>query len=192
MATPLRIACFGDSLTEGYGLNPGQALPAVLERMLNEQGVAVHCLNFGVSGDTAGDGLIRLNRVLSASPDAAIVAFGANDCFVHDPISEIRNNLAAILDAFAKRNIPVLLVGIKALTDVGREYKQTFDRIFEELADQYAVPLFPDILSPYFGNPLLKLIDGTHPNADGVEALARALLPHVSELTRQVSSSGKN
>ncbi|MFH1914213.1 MAG: arylesterase [Pseudomonadota bacterium] len=184
MKDPVRIACFGDSLTEGYGLNPDEALPAVLERMLTERGVPARCLNFGVSGDTTGDGLIRISRVLAARPDAAVVAFGANDCFIGEPVETVRATLAAIIESLRALPVPVLLVGITAPLASDDDYRDHFESIFASLADQYGLDLFPDILAPYFGNSELTLLDGLHPSAAGVEAMARAMLPQVERLAQ--------
>lgn len=184
---PVRIACFGDSLTEGYGLAPDEALPVVLERMLRDEGLAATCLNFGISGETAEDGHRRLDSVLAARPDAVVLEFGANDCFVGDPVDFVSANLAAMIEAFQEQNIPVLLVGISALLASGDEYKAAFDRLFTDLANLYGVPLFPDILSCYFGNSMYMLMDGMHPNELGVEAIARGLLPQVRDLVQAVS-----
>jgi len=181
---PVRIACFGDSLTEGYGLHPDEALPAVLERLLGENGLPARCLNFGVSGDTAGDGLARIGQVLDAQPDAAVVAFGANDCFMGEPVESVRATLARIIETLLGHSIPVLLVGITATLAPDDAYRDAFDPVFASLADQYGLDLFPDILAPYFGEPELTLLDGLHPSAPGVEAMARALLPRVERLAR--------
>ncbi|QGY40927.1 arylesterase [Pseudodesulfovibrio cashew] len=183
---PVRIACFGDSLTEGYGLHPDEALPVVLERLLRDDGIRVTCLNFGVSGDTAEDGLERLDSVLMAEPHCAVLEFGANDCFVGDPVPVVKANLTALISAFKQRDIPLLLVGITALTVMDDEYKAGFDPIFAELAEEHGVPLFPDILSCYFGDNALTLMDGMHPNEQGVEAIARELYPMVEKLVRSL------
>ncbi len=100
----VRIACFGDSLTEGYGLNDDEALPVVLERMFRDEGMDVACLNFGMSGDTAGDGLARIQSVLNAEPDAAILEFGANDCFVGEPVEAVKTNFATIIETLRDSN----------------------------------------------------------------------------------------
>ena len=184
MQRPVRIACFGDSLTEGYGLPANEALPVVLERMLRDEGVDAECRNHGVSGETAEDGLVRLARVIADEPDAAIVEFGANDCFVGDPVDVVRASLSNIIRAFQERHIAVLLVGITAELAEDDTYRRAFDALFRELAECFEVPLFPDILAPYFGSPDLTLMDGLHPNAQGVEAMARALLPQAVELAR--------
>ncbi|BDQ32962.1 arylesterase [Pseudodesulfovibrio portus] len=180
----VRIACFGDSLTEGYGLAPREALPNVLERLLREEGLPARCLNFGVSGETFEDGLIRVHKVLQSGPDAVILEFGANDCFMGDSVQTIRDNATAILDTLRSHGLPVLLVGITAHPEIGAAHKAEFDPMFGELAEEYGLPLFPDILAPYYPDPSRTLLDGLHPNAQGVEAMARALLPQVIELVQ--------
>ncbi|WP_272700213.1 GDSL-type esterase/lipase family protein [Desulfovibrio sp. Fe33] len=182
MPSPFRIACFGDSLTEGYGLAHDEALPAVLERSLRDRGVDARCLNFGVSGDTAEDGLRRLDRVIEADPDGVILAFGANDCFLDEPAEDVESRLALLIEAFRKRNIPVLLVGVNAGLNPDEAYRTDFEAVFPALAERYGLPLFPDILAPYQGDPSLTLLDGLHPNAAGAAAIGRALLPMAEEL----------
>ena len=179
---PVRIACFGDSLTEGYGLERDEALPAALERRLRDQGIVADCLNFGVSGDTFADGLDRIDAVIRANPDAIVLEFGANDSFEGDPVQTIRTNAGQVIETLLGVDLPILLVGITALPDLGLEYKKQFDPLFRELADRYDLPLFPDILACYFGDNSLTLMNGIHPNGQGVEAVVRELLPRVMEL----------
>lgn len=180
------LALFGDSLTEGYGLKPSDALPAMLERMLKADGIDVSVRNFGISGDTSEDGLARLKSVLKTKPDAVVVEFGANDFYVGDEPEYVRENIEAICKAFIDKKIPVLLAGIRALSGVGEEYKAAFDKVFPELADKLGIPLFPDMLAPYFGNPLQTLMDGLHPNEEGVEQIAQAIYPQVKDLVKSL------
>lgn len=179
---PIRIACFGDSLTEGYGLAPDEALPVVLETMLRSEGVHAKCLNHGISGDTSEDGLERLNDVLDAAPNAVLVEFGANDFYTSEPIATVRANLSAIIETLLRKRLPILLIGISVPDGFDDEYKAEFDPLFKELADKYELPLFPDILSCYFGNNDMTLLDGMHPNALGVRAIAKGLLPQTQAL----------
>nr|WP_321257515.1 GDSL-type esterase/lipase family protein [uncultured Pseudodesulfovibrio sp.] len=185
---PLRIACFGDSLTEGYGLAPDEALPKVLERLLADEAIHATCLNFGVSGDTFEDGLNRIDMVLQARPDAVILEFGANDSFMTYPADDIMATATTVIKALLTHGLPILLVGITALPDMGAKYKHSFDPIFPTLATNFGLPLFPDILSSYFGDSSLTLLDGMHPNASGVQAIARSLLPQTRELINTVQT----
>lgn len=181
-----RIAVFGDSLTEGYGLRQSQALPVVLSRMCEEKGEPARFANFGVSGNTTGDGLRRLAGVLRWKPQGVILEFGANDSFQNVPVEVARDNLSGMLDAFAKRDIRVLLVGVSCLPFVEEDYKKRWEPLFPGLAKRYALDLYPDILAPYFGRDELLLMDGTHPNAEGVRAIARDMLPQVIRLIQGV------
>ena len=187
-ADPVRIACFGDSLTEGYGLRPDEALPAILEQMIREEGIRATFLNYGVSGETSGDGLARIESVIASTPDAVIVEFGANDSFIGEPVKNVRQNLTSIIETLLDKKLPILLVGITALTDFGPDYKAEFDPLFRELADRYGLPLFPDILSCYFGDSMMTRMDGMHPNEQGIKAIARGLFPQVKELTTAIKA----
>lgn len=184
----MRIACFGDSLTEGYGVSSNASLPAVLQAMLADSGITARCLNFGVSGDTTFDGLRRLSTVLSTAPDGVILEFGANDAFMLNAPQAVRDNLDRLIEPFAARGVPVLLAGISALPELGRAYKNAFDPLFAEAADRFGLDLFPDIMAPYFKQPGLTLVDGLHPNEQGIKAIARAMLPQVRRLIGQAEN----
>lgn len=188
MPGPVRIACFGDSLTEGYGLSFDEALPAALERRLRDEGFDVVCLNHGVSGDTAGDGVQRLGSVLAEEPQAVVLEFGANDSFLDEAVEVVEAHLRILIERFRDDGVPVLLVGVNAGLNPDSVYRKRFEAIFPALAERYRLPLFPDILATYQDDPALTLMDGLHPNAAGVETMARALLPQVAELARSVSA----
>lgn len=183
---PIRIACFGDSLTEGYGLQAEEALPPVLQTLLAEEGYNAECLNFGVSGETTEDGVRRIPHVLAARPDCVILEFGANDFFVGDSVTNVRANFDTLILELKGQGLPILLVGITALPELGTDYKAEFDPLFSQLAAVHEIPLFPDILASYYAEPELKLLDDTHPNARGVEAIARDLLPQVKDMVDSI------
>ncbi len=179
----IRIAALGDSLTEGYGLARHQALPVILEKLLRAEGLNARVLNYGVSGETAAEGLARLPQALSCNPQAMIIEFGANDSYQGVPVNSLRRSLESMLHTLAERKIKALLVGIKALPEFyPPAYARDFDQVFPDLAAKYSTPLFPDILAPYHPDPLMLLEDGIHPNAKGVEAMAKALLPYVKRI----------
>lgn len=187
MGRQIRLAFLGDSLFEGYALAPDEALPVVMQRQLRIDGYEVEALNFGVSGETAREGLLRLDHVIAADPHAVLLEFGANDFYMQEPPADVEGNLASILEILTKRNIPVLLVGIRALLGVvDRAYKDAFDPMYERLSKRFGVPLYPDILAPYYGNHLLSLMDGIHPNEQGVEAMACDMLPSVKALLEKL------
>src|ERR1700689_955777 len=91
------IVAFGDSLTAGYGADPGKSFPDFLQRDLNAAGLKWRVVNLGVSGNTTTDGLSRLSAVLAYKPRVTIVEFGGNDGLRGLPIQTTSANLERII-----------------------------------------------------------------------------------------------
>lgn len=185
-----RIAVLGDSLTAGYGLAAAEAFPARLEKSLRSSGHAVTVINAGVSGDTTAGGRARLDWLLAERPDGLIVELGGNDALRGLDPQQTRANLAAILERLQRDQIPVLLAGMRAPRNLGREYTAEFDRIFPELAEQYGLLFYPFFLDGVVGNPRLNQADGIHPTAEGIEVIVTRLFPLVERLLGQTTSPG--
>ena len=62
-----KIVCFGDSITAGYGVDPGHSYPDYLQAQLNARGFHYQVINEGISGNTTKDGVERIKEVLRAS-----------------------------------------------------------------------------------------------------------------------------
>ena len=179
--TTPNVLAFGDSLTAGYGLANADSFPTQLEALLRRDRPAARVINAGVSGDTTGDGRVRLPRVLSrlrVRPDLAIVALGANDLLRGVPPERMRDNLDAIITMLSDCGIPALLAGMQAPLFLGR-FARSFDAVFAEVASRHRVPLYPFFLAGVVGDPALVIADGIHPNARAIGIVARAILPHV-------------
>jgi acyl-CoA thioesterase-1 len=177
-----KVVAFGDSLTSGHGLSPDQAYPAVLDRMLGAANLPFVVVNHGVSGDTSGGALSRLEAALAEQPDIMIVALGANDGLRGVPVAQVRRNLETIIESARARDIRVLLCGMDALPLHGWEYTLAFHRIFPELAAKYDVPLVPFLLTGVIGNQEMLLPDFVHPNAAGAAQMARTIWPYLQPL----------
>ncbi len=181
-AAPLRIVALGDSLTAGYGLPGDQAFPARLQKALAAKGYDVKIINAGVSGDTTTAGLDRLAWSVPDGTDGVIVELGANDALRGvDPLVT-KATLGKILDALAKRHIPVLLAGMQSPRNMGAAYVQQFDAIYPALAEHYDVVFYPFFLAGVVGDPKLNQADGMHPNPKGVGIIVKRMLPSVEEL----------
>jgi acyl-CoA thioesterase I len=177
------ILDFGDSLTAGLGLPPGQAFPAQLQRWLQQRGIEARVVNAGVSGDTTAGGLARLDWALADRPDLVILALGANDALRGIEPSSVRANLEKMIAKIqASGGIKVLLLGMQAPPNWGEEYKGAFDRIFPELARRNHLPLYPFFLEGVAMNPELNQADGLHPNERGVAMLVARIAPVVAGL----------
>lgn len=181
-AAPVTVAALGDSLTQGYGLEPQDGLVPQLEAWLRERGAEVTLLNAGVSGDTTAGGLSRAAWTLTPEIDGLIVALGGNDVLRGIEPSVTRANLAGILDAAQGAGVDALLVGIGAPANYGPDYQAAFDAIFEELGTAYDVPVVPSLLAPVAEAPdplAFMQADGIHPNAEGVRLIVEAMGPEV-------------
>lgn len=187
-AAPRVIAALGDSLTQGFGLQQADGFVPQLQAWLQGQGTEISVMNAGVSGDTTAGGLARLDWTLSPEVTGLIVILGGND-FLRgvDPASS-RKNLAGILAASAKRDMPVLLVGMPSPRNFGPEYKTEVDRIYPELAAEFGVIYAPNFFAPimneatHLPDPAFMQADRIHPNAAGVLRIVEALGPKVLEL----------
>jgi acyl-CoA thioesterase-1 len=181
-ARTLHVLAFGDSLTAGYGLPPGQGFAPQLEDVLRRHGVPAIVTNAGVSGDTAAAGRARLKWTLDGlrqKPDLAIVALGANDMLRGLPPGRTRADLDAILAEFRKRGIKVMVAGMVAAPNLGRQYGAEFNSIFPDLARKYGAPLYPFFLAGVAGNPRLALPDKVHPNFQGIKRMVSGIAPAV-------------
>lgn len=181
---PVRIVVLGDSLTAGFGVAAGDAFPVQLEAALRQRGLAVRVINAGVSGDTTAGGRARLDWALAEKPDAAIVELGANDALRGLPPAMTRANLDAIVTRLKAQGIRVLLAGMRAPPNMGRDYADAFDAVYPALAERYGVPLYPFFLDGVVARPGLNQPDGIHPNAKGVAAIVDRIVPYVVRLLK--------
>jgi acyl-CoA thioesterase I len=182
LAGTTTILALGDSLTAGYGLDPGQSLTDRLQEALRAKGHDVTVINAGVSGDIAAQGAARLEWALTADVKAVIVELGANDALRGlDPV-QVDVALRQIMDTLKKRNLPVLLLGMKAPPNMGADYQAKFDAIYPKLASDYGAMLYPFYLDGVAAQPGLNQADGIHPNVQGLAIIVPKLLPLVEKL----------
>jgi acyl-CoA thioesterase-1 len=188
-ARPIKILALGSSLTQGYGLPPGTEFTTQLQLALKASGIDAVVVNAGVSGDTSADGLSRLDWSLADHPDAVIVEMGSNDMLRGIPPAETEKNLRAILTTFQKDHIPVLLTGMQAQRNLGKEYVAEFDAIYPKLAKEFPVIFYPFFLDGVALNPKLNQADGLHPNPQGVKIIVARMLPDVKKLVAQAGKA---
>ncbi len=176
------VLAFGDSLYAGYGLDRGQSLPDAVQARLRAGGVNATVVNAGVSGDTSAAGRQRLAFTLdnqARKPDLVLLGLGGNDVLRQISPAETRANMTAMLDELKRRDIPVMLTGMKAPPNLGVDYVARFDAIWPKLAKTYHGTLYPFILDGVIGDPALMQGDRVHPNAAGVAKIADRVAPLV-------------
>jgi acyl-CoA thioesterase-1 len=188
-AKPIRLLALGDSLMAGYGLAYAEGFQPQLAAALRAKGYDVVIIDAAVSGDTTAGGRARLDWALQGGADAALVELGANDGLRGIDPASMEGSLGAILDTLAARHIPVLLTGMYAPPNLGRDYADAFRAAFARLGARPGVIFDPFFLQDVAGNPALNQPDGIHPNADGVRRIVARLLPSIEHLLNRAGAS---
>ena len=168
-----RIVVLGDSLTAGLGLPADRAYPSLLQKMVEAEGWNYEVVNAGVSGDTSAGGLSRLDWALDGDVKFLILALGGNDGLRALPPEELRQNLSTIIERAQARHITVVLAGMEAPRNFGRDYVVKFHEVYPALAHKYNVALVPFLLQDVAGIERLNQRDGIHPTAEGAEIVAK-------------------
>lgn len=171
------IVFLGDSLTAGYGLDPDQAYPAIIQRKIDEAGLRYRVINAGVSGETSAGARRRIEWLLAQPVAVLVVETGANDGLRgQDPVATA-DNIQAIIDRARRPPSPpqVVLVGMEALPNYGADYGRRFRDIYPRLAQKNGVALVPFLLEGVGGVAALNQADGIHPTAEGQRHLAETV-----------------
>ena len=166
------IACFGDSLTAGFGTEAGESYPEDLQRALDASGYHYRVANLGISGNTTKDGLDRIDRVIALHPSLVVVEFGGNDGLRGLRIADTRANLDKIISTLKQSGTKVVLAGITLPPDYGPDYIRQFDETYSLLARKYNVPMIPFLLKGVFGVDGMMQADRTHATAAGNKVVA--------------------
>jgi acyl-CoA thioesterase I len=185
-AKPIILLALGDSLTSGLGLEASEAFPAKLEAALKSRYPGLKIINGGVSGDTAADGLARLDWALTDDVGGLIVELGANDALRGLDVAQTETTLNGIMVKAQLRNLPVLILGMKAPPNMGPEYVAKFDGLYPRLAEKYQALLYPFYLDGVAAIASLNQSDGIHPNSRGVDVIVSKVMPSVEELIGKV------
>ena len=183
-----RIAILGDSLTAGLGVAKAASFPALLQEKVDAAGLGFEVVNAGVSGDTSAGGLARLEWALDGDVRILVVALGGNDGLRGLPASELEGNLAKIIERAQARSITVILAGMEAPPNYGRDYIVSFHTVYPALAAKYRVALVPFLLQGVAGHEALNQRDGIHPTAAGARIVAAnvwAVLKPIAEARRR-------
>jgi acyl-CoA thioesterase I len=168
------IVFFGNSLTAGYGLEPSQAFPALVQRKIDSLDLPYKVINAGVSGETSAGGNGRIDWILQQSPDVFVLELGANDGLRGIPLDETKKNLQSIIDKVKAKNpsVKIVIAGMMMPPNMGQLYTTRFRSIFPELAKENNATLIPFLLQGVGGEAKFNQQDGIHPTAEGHEIVA--------------------
>jgi acyl-CoA thioesterase-1 len=171
------LVVFGDSLSAGYGLQPGESYPDNLQRKLDAQGYAWRVVNLGISGDTTMGGVARIQTGTALKPALVLLELGGNDGLRGLPLARTRENLDQMIVAFERAGARVVLAGMTLPPNYGPDYVNGFRRIYADLAAKYKLALVPFLLEDIITKDLRYFQrDGVHPTADGARIIAETVL----------------
>ena len=176
------VAVIGDSLTQGYGLKATENFVSVLQNRLNENNHKVQLINFGVSGDTTSGGLERFEWSVSSGVDGVVINLGANDMLRGISPELTYSNLQQMLGLAEEKGLPVLLIGIDAGDNYGKDFKISFRKIFQKLKNDFNILLYPNFFQSLISGDTVDFLsfmqnDNIHPNKKGVEKIVDDFYP---------------
>ncbi|MCU0341129.1 MAG: arylesterase [Spirosomaceae bacterium] len=168
------ILIFGNSLTAGYGLEPAEAYPALLQNRIDSLQLPYKVINAGLSGETTSGGNSRLDWVLKNPVDIFVLELGGNDGLRGIPATETRKNLQTMMDKVRTKypQATIVLAGMQVPPSMGKKYADEFKVIYPELAQKNKALLIPFLLEKVGGEVALNQKDGIHPNAEGAKIVA--------------------
>jgi acyl-CoA thioesterase-1 len=168
------VVVLGDSLAAGYGLDPSESFPALLQKKIETAGLKFTVVNAGVSGDTTSGGLRRIDWLLKRRVDVLVLELGGNDGLRGIPVGVTKTNLQAIIDR-TKQKFPraqIVIAGMQMPPNMGADYTAEFAKLFPDLAKANNAALVPFLLEGVGGKPELNLPDMIHPTAEGQKIVA--------------------
>jgi len=185
------ILVLGDSLSAAYGLDKKDGWVSLLSTRLEREGYDYEVINASISGETTRGGLTRLPREIERHrPAIAIVELGANDGLRGLSLTDMRRNLAAIIEKLQASGARVVLVGMHLPPNYGSTYTEQFAEVYTDLAPSYDVKLVPFLLDGVANHRQLFQVDGLHPVAAAQPTLLNNIWNQLRPLLR--TSNGTN
>lgn len=168
------ILFFGTSLTAGYGLDPTEAYPALIQNRIDSLKLPYKVINGGLSGETSAGGKARIDWLLKQQVDIFVLELGSNDGLRGVPVAETTKNLQNIIDRVKTKypNVKMIMAGMQMPPSMGTKYVADFKNMFPQLATKNDMVLIPFLLDKVGGIPKLNQADGIHPTAEGDKILA--------------------
>jgi acyl-CoA thioesterase-1 len=185
-ATPTVVVILGDSLAAGYGVDPTEAFPALVQKKAESAGLAVSVVNAGVSGDTTAGGVRRLDWLLKRPVDILVIELGGNDGLRGTPVASTRTNLVTMIRKAREKypSIQVVLAGMQMPPSMGQDYAAEFGHLFESVARTEKTALIPFLLEGVGGIESLNQADQIHPNPQGHQKVAENVWKVLEPLLR--------
>lgn len=172
---PRTVLVLGDSLSAAHNIPIEQGWVHLLDRKLAESHpVAWQVVNASISGETTAGGLTRLPAALAEHhPSLVLIELGANDGLRGLQIASMRDNLTRMIEMARAAGAKVGLIGIELPGNYGEGYRSRFRAVYQQLAQQYQIPLLPFLLVGLTDDLKNFQEDQVHPTA--------AAQPHIRD-----------
>ena len=168
------LVFFGNSLTAGYGVEPTEAFPALIQEKIDSLKLPYKVVNAGLSGETTSGGKNRVSWILKNRCDVFVLELGANDGLRGIPVTETSKNLQEIINQVKAKNpqVKLVLTGMEVPPNMGGKYASDFHEVFPALAKKNKMAFVPFLLEGVAGITDLNQGDGIHPTVKGHKILA--------------------
>lgn len=186
----MKLACMGDSITNGHGLHINECWTTILQQKLD-----CTIVNYGVSGDTTAGMIGRFQHMLlTEKPTHVMIMGGSNDLSFDIPYNHILSNIKTMTRQARHLNIPYI-IGVpttyypvdkeKSFGVVSSEYLELLTGFQKYLLEfiAYDECLYLDF--SYGFNKEHFLEDGIHPNAIGQKLMADRAIELLQRLDAQ-------
>jgi acyl-CoA thioesterase-1 len=158
------ILVLGDSLSAAYGIPQSSGWVSLLGERLKQRSANYTVANASISGETSAGGAARIGEALASKPAIVIVELGGNDGLRGLPVTEMKKNLAAIVQASKREGARVMLVGMQLPPNYGVPYVNQFRAAFAEVAKDERVTFVPFLLEGLDKREYFQA-DNIHPTA---------------------------
>ena len=184
------IVILGDSLAAGYGVDPAEAFPALLQEKIDAAQLKFTIVNAGLSGDTTAGGLRRVDWVLRRPVDVLVIELGGNDGLRGLQPTATQTNLQGIIDRTRARypRAEIVLAGMQMPPNLGLEFTEAFRRVYPEVARSNHLVLIPFLLEGVGGRPELNQTDGIHPTVEGHRRVAETVWKYLQPALEKAAS----
>ncbi|SDT44324.1 arylesterase [Pseudomonas fuscovaginae UPB0736] len=177
------VLIVGDSISAAFGLDTRVGWVALLEKRLRDEGFKDQVVNASISGDTSAGGQARLPALLAEhKPELVIIELGGNDGLRGQLPTQLKQNLASMIDNARASGAKVLLLGMQLPPNYGARYTKAFAEVYPALAEEKNVALVPFFLEGVGGHPELMQADGIHPGPAGQDKLLNNVWPTLKPL----------
>ncbi len=180
----IKIAALGDSLTYGWMTERGflDYLKAMIQTKYPLAKFKI--LNRGIPGDTAKDGLRRVESdVLRLSPDLVFIQFALNDAYTGFSAGDFKKNIESIILKIRENSSAeiALLTSVALLNPEENKIADEFYNMISQCGERYNLPVasvhehWSEKISSGIRHSLLVQSDGIHPTEKGYELMAEAV-----------------